>query len=120
MTEDGPRYVSRDYSNQEYEEEYLKWGKTILKFLGTLIHSYSENDDIIRFVNSNNDNPKTLIRYDKKRGEIYWDYSLPTSLEGYVPFGYLSRHFTYVIQDYFKKHFPQYDVNRIIGANIRY
>jgi len=119
-TENGARYVSRDYSDQEYEEEYPKWRKAMVKFLGRLVDSYEEKDDTIRFVNTDDNNPKTLIIYDHKSGEIYWDYSLRNEMQETIPYGYLSRHFKYAIQDYFKEHFPQYDINRISGANIRY
>jgi len=39
-------------------------------------------------------------------------------LEKFIPYGYISRHFKYAVQDYFKKHFPEYGIREIQGANI--
>ena len=117
MTEGKDDYVSRASFDQEYEEEYPKWGKTMINFLEMNIDSYSEDDDVIVLFNDR-DESKYLIRYDKKNEQIWWDYSLEKNLSGYIPYGYLSRHFKYAIQDFFKKHFPDYGVRQITAANI--
>ena len=117
MTEGKDAYISRAVFDQEYEEEYPKWGKIMVKFLSMEISSYSENDDTIELFNDKNKD-KTLMRYDKKNEQIWWDYSLEDMLVKLVPYGYVSRHFKYAIQDFFKKHFPQYGVRGITAANI--
>ena len=117
MDEGKDAYVERARYDQEYEEEYSKWGEIMVKFLNMEINSYGENDDtIVLFNNKNND--KTLMRYDKKNEQIWWDYSLQENMSKFIPYGYISRHFKYSIQDYFKKHFPEYGVRQITGANI--
>jgi hypothetical protein len=117
MMEGKDRYVSRWSGDQKYEEEYPKWGNAMVKFLETEMDSYDENDDVIILFNDKNKS-KTLLRYEKQREEIYWDYSLKDNVEKFIPSGYVTRHFMYAIQDFFKKHFPDYGVYRIIGANI--
>ena len=110
-------YVSRASYDQEYEEEYPKWRKIMIKFLDMMINSYDENDNTIILFNDK-DPGKTLMRYDKKNEQIWWDYSLQDMLVEFVSYGYVSRHFKYAVQDYFKKHFPEYGVRQITGANI--
>jgi hypothetical protein len=117
MTEGKDAHISRAVFDQEYEEEYPKWGKIMVKFLSMEISSYSENDDTIVLFNDKNKD-KNLMRYDKKNEQIWWDYSLEDMLVKFVPYGYVSRHFKYAIQDFFKKHFPQYGVRNITAANI--
>jgi hypothetical protein len=117
MDEGKDAHISRERYDQEYEEEYPKWGKIMVKFLSTEISSYSENDDtIVLFNNKNND--KYLMRYDKKNEHLWWDYSLEENIVKFIPYGYISRHFKYAIQDFFKKHFPNYGVRQITAANI--
>jgi len=117
MTEGKDAYVSRARYDQEYEEEYPKWEKIMIKFLSMEISSYSENDDTIVLFNDKNKD-KTLMRYDKINEQILWDYSLEDMLMKLVTYGYVSRHFKYAIQDFFKKHFPDYGVRGITAANI--
>jgi hypothetical protein len=117
MTEGKDAYVERARYDQEYEEEYPKWSKIMIRFLSMEISSYSENDDTIVLFNDKNKD-KTLMRYDKINEQIWWDYSLQDMLMKLVPYGYVSRHFKYAIQDFFKKHFPDYGVRGITAANI--
>jgi len=117
MDEGKDAFVSRASFDQEYEEEYPKWQKIMIKFLEMEINSYSENDDTIVLFNDKNKD-KTLMRYDKKNEQIWWDYSLEKMLMNFVPYGYISKHFKYAIQDFFKKHFPDYGVRDITAANI--
>ena len=117
MDEGKDAHISRERYDQEYEEEYPKWGKIMIKFLSMEISSYSENDNTIVLFNDK-DESKYLMRYNKDNEELYWDYSLENMLIKFVPYGYVSRHFKYAIQDYFKKHFPQYGIRRITAANI--
>jgi hypothetical protein len=117
MSEGKDAFVSRASFDQEYEEEYPKWGKTMVKFLDMAMNAYDENDNVIILFNDK-DPSKTLMRYDKKNEQIWWDYSLHDELVQFVPFGYVSRHYRYAVQDYFKKHFPEYGVRQITGANI--
>jgi hypothetical protein len=117
MDEGKDAHISRERYDQEYEEEYPKWSKIMVKFLSMEISSYSENDDTIVLF-SDKDESKYLMRYDKKNEQIWWDYSLENMLIKFVPYGYVSRHFKYAIQDFFKKHFPQYGVRGITAANI--
>ena len=117
MSEGKDSYISRLSYDQEYEEEYPKWGRLMVNFLDTQIDSYSENDDTIILFDEN-DESKTLMRYDKKGEELYWDYSLHDNMLKFIPFNYMSRHFKYAVQDYFKKHFSDYGIRRITGANI--
>ena len=117
MTEGKDAYVERARYDQEYEEEYPKWSKIMIRFLSMEISSYSENDDTIVLFNDKNKD-KTLMRYDKINEQIWWGYSLQDMLMKLVPYGYVSRHFKYAIQDFFKKHFPDYGVRGITAANI--
>ena len=117
MDEGKDAYVERARYDQEYEEEYPKWAKIMIRFLSMEISSYSENDDTIVLFNDKNKD-KTLMRYDKINEQIWWDYSLQDMLMKLVPYGYVSRHFKYAIQDFFKKHFPDYGVRGITAANI--
>jgi hypothetical protein len=117
MGEGKDAHISRERYDQEYEEEYPKWGKIMIKFLSMEINSYSENDNTIVLFNDK-DESKYLMRYNKDNEELYWDYSLENMLIKFVPYGYVSRHFKYAIQDYFKKHFSQYGIRRITAANI--
>lgn len=117
MGEGKDAYVERAPYDQEYEEEYPKWKKILINFLETKIDSYSENDNVIVLFN-NGDKSKYLIRYNKDNEQIWYDYSLKDNLEGYIPYGYLSRHFKYAVQDFFKKHFPEYGVREINAASI--
>jgi hypothetical protein len=117
MNEGKDAYVSRARYDQEYEEEYPKWGKTLIKLIGMDIDSYTEvnNDTIIILFNKNTQ--KNLIKYDKRNEQLWYSNSLMNDLMSYIPYGYLSRHFKYAVQDYFKKHFPQYGVREINSAN---
>jgi hypothetical protein len=117
MDEGKDDYVSRDSFDQEYEEEYPKWRKIILKFLSMEITSYNENDNTIRFFNGG-EHDKILMRYDKENEHLWWNYTLQNSIVNFLPYGYVGRHFKYVLQDFFKKHFPQYGIKGITGANI--
>jgi hypothetical protein len=117
MGEGKDAYVERAPYDQEYEEEYPKWKKILINFLETKIDSYSENDNVIVLFN-NGDKSKYLIRYNKDNEQIWYDYSLKDNLEGYIPYGYLSRHFKYAVQDFFKEHFPEYGVREINAASI--
>jgi len=56
--------------------------------------------------------------YDKINERLWYDYSLQENLSGYIPYGYLSRHFKYAVQDFFKKHFPDYGVREITAASL--
>lgn len=118
MDEGKDAYVSRASYDQEYEEEYPKWQKIMIKFLDMMINSYDENDNVIVLFNNKN-NAELLIRYNKKNEQIWFDYSLKDALMEFVPYGYVSRHFKYAIQDFFKKHFPEYGVREINAASIR-
>ena len=117
MDEGKDAYVERARFDQEYAEEYPRWEKIMIRFLEMEINSYDEDDNIIILFNDKNSD-KTLMRYDKKNEQIWWDYSLQDMLMKLVPYGYISRHFKYAIQDYFKKHFPDYGVRQINAANI--
>jgi hypothetical protein len=117
MSEGKDAYVERARSDQEYEKEYPKWGKLMVKYLSSEINAYGENDDTIVLYNEKHDD-KTLMRYDKKNEQIWWDYSLENNLMKLIPYRYVSRHFKYAIQDFFKHHFPQYGVREITAANI--
>ena len=117
MDEGKDAYVERARFDQEYEEEYPRWQKIMIRFLEMEINSYDENDNIIILFNDKNSD-KTLMRYEKKNEQIWWDYSLQDMLMKLVPYNYISRHFKYAIQDYFKKHFPDYGVRQINAANI--
>ena len=117
MTEGKDAYVSRASYDQEYEEEYPKWGKIIIKFLEMEINSYYRNKNTITLLNDKNLD-QILIRYHIKNESLWWDYSLKEMLEKFIPYGYISRHFKYAVQDYFKNNFPEYGVREIQGANI--
>ena len=119
MTEGKDSYVERAYYDKEYEEEYPKWKKIIIKILESEIDSYAEINDgkIIILLNKGNLD-KNLIKYNKINERLWYDYSLQENLEGYIPYGYLSRHFKYAVQDYFKKHFPDYGVRELTAVNI--
>ena len=120
MTEDKVSYVSRDYLDQEYEDEYPKWQKSIIKILESEIDSYTEinNGNIIVLFNNKN-NFEVLMKYNKLNERLVYDFSIQEALEGYIPYDYISRHFKYVVQDFFKKHFPQYGVREIMVGSIR-
>jgi hypothetical protein len=119
MTEGKDAYVERARYDQEYEEEYPKWQKIMIRFLEMEINSYTEiNDDKIIVLFHKKDLSKNLMKYDKINEQIWWDYSLQDMLMKLVPYGYVSRHFKYAIQDFFKKHFPDYGVRDITAANI--
>ena len=66
MNEGKDDYVSRDYLDQEYEEEYPKWKKSIIKILESEIDSIAEinNGKIIVLLNGKNLD-KNLMKYDK-------------------------------------------------------
>ena len=119
MTEGKDDYVSRDYLDQEYEEEYPKWKKSLIKILESEIDSMAEinNGKIIVLLNGKNLD-KNLIKYDKINERLWYDYSLQENLDGYIPYGYLARHFKYAVQDFFKKHFPDYGVREITAASL--
>ena len=119
MMEGKDAYVERARYDQEYAEEYPKWKKSIIKLLESEIDSYAEINDgkIIILLNKENLD-KNLIKYDKINQRLWYDYSLKRNLEDYIPYAYLSRHFNYAVQDYFKKHFPDYGVREIAAANI--
>jgi len=119
MSEGKDAYVSRARSDQEYEEEYPKWKKSIIKILESEIDSMAEINDgkIIVLLNRKNLD-KNLIKYDKINERLWYDYSLQENLEGYIPNGYLSRHFKYGLQDFFKKHFPDYGVRELTAASL--
>jgi hypothetical protein len=117
MTEGKDAYVSRASYDQEYEEEYPKWGKIIIKFLEMEINSYYRNENTITLLNDKNLD-QILMRYHIKNESLWWDYSLKEMLEKFIPYGYISRHFKYAVQDYFKNNFPEYGVREIQGANI--
>ena len=117
MTEGKDAYVSRASYDQEYEEEYPKWGKIIIKFLEMEINSYHRDENTITLLNDKNLD-QILMRYQIKNESLWWDYSLKEMLEKFIPYGYISRHFKYAVQDYFKNNFPEYGVREIQGANI--
>ena len=117
MDEGKDAYVSRSVYDQEYEEEYPKWGKIIIKFLEMEINSYYRNEHTITLLNDKNLD-QILIRYHIKNESLWWDYSLKEMLEKFIPYGYISRHFKYAVQDYFKNNFPEYGIREIQGANI--
>ena len=119
MTEGKDAYVERARYDQEYEEEYPKWQKIMIRFLEMEINSYTEiNDDKIIVLFHKKDLSKNLMKYDKINEQIWWDYSLEKMLMNFVPYGYISKHFKYAIQDFLKKHFPDYGVRQITAANI--
>ena len=119
MSEGKDAYVSRARFDQEYEEEYPKWKKSIIKILESEIDSKAEinGGKIIVLLNGKNLD-KNLIKYDKINERLWYDYSLQENLDGYIPYGYLSRHFKYAVQDFFKKHFPDYGVKEITAASL--
>ena len=117
MDEGKDAFVSRASYDQEYEDEYPKWGKIMIKFLNMRMNSYDENDNVVVLFNNKN-NSQLLMRYNKKNEQLWWDYSLRDDLVEFVPYGYVSRHFKYAAQDFFKKHFPQYGIKEIQGASI--
>jgi len=119
MDEGKDAYVERARFDQEYEEEYPKWKKSLIKILESEIDSYAEINDgkIIVLLNKENLN-KNLIKYDKINERLWYDYSLQETLQDYIPYGYLSRHFKYALQDFFKKHFPDYGVREITAASL--
>ena len=117
MMEGKDAYVERARFDQEYEEEYPKWGKIIIKFLEMEINSYYRNEHTITLLNDKNLD-QILMRYHIKNESLWWDYSLKEMLEKFIPYGYISRHFKYAVQDYFKNNFPEYGVREIQGANI--
>lgn len=119
MDEGKDAYVERARFDQEYEEEYPKWKKSIIKILESEIDSKAEinNGKIIVLLNRKNLD-KNLIKYDKINERLWYDYSLQENLEGYMPYGYLSRHFKYAVQDFFKKHFPDYGVRELTAASL--
>jgi hypothetical protein len=45
MIEGKDAYVERARYDQEYEEEYPKWGKLIIKYLDVILDSYAEIND---------------------------------------------------------------------------
>ena len=119
MDEGKDAYVERARFDQEYEEEYPKWKKSIIKILESEIDSKAEinGGKIIVLLNGKNLD-KNLIKYDKINERLWYDYSLQENLEGYIPYGYLSRHFKYAVQDFFKKHFPDYGVRELTAASL--
>lgn len=119
MDEGKDAYVERARFDQEYEEEYPKWKKSIIKILESEIDSMAEinNGKIIVLLNGKNLN-KNLIKYDKINERLWYDYSLQENLQEYIPYGYLSRHFKYAVQDFFKKHFPDYGVRELTAASL--
>jgi hypothetical protein len=119
MDEGKDAYVERARYDQEYAEEYPKWKKTIIKILESEIDSKAEinGGKIIVLLNGKNLD-KNLIKYDKVNERLWYDYSLQEELAGYIPYGYISRHFKYAVQDFFKKHFPDYGVREITAANL--
>ena len=117
MDEGKDAYISRKSYDQEYEEEYPKWAKIMIKFLDLEINAYDENDDVLILFNTKNKG-QMLMRYNKKNESLWWDYSLQDMLMKFVPYAYISRHYKYAVQDFFKKHFPQYGIREINGASI--
>ena len=119
MDEGKDAYVERARFDQEYEEEYPKWKKSIIKILESEIDSMAEinNGKIIVLLNGKNLD-KNLIKYDKINERLWYDYSLQENLQEYIPYGYLSRHFKYAVQDFFKKHFPDYGVRELTAASL--
>ena len=119
MSEGKDAYVERARYDQDFEEEYPKWRKTIFKLLDMEINSYAEINDGNIIVLLNKDNlDKNLIKYDKLNERLWYDYSLEMDLSIYIPYSYLSRHFKYALQDFFKKHFPDYGVRELTAANL--
>ena len=117
MTEDRGDYIPRDSYDQEYEKEYPRWKKTLMKILNSEINSYVETDDGIIMIFFNKKNPdENLIKYDKIKERLWYSYSLSEELNEYMP-GYIPRHFKYAIQDYFKHHFPDYGVKEIVAVD---
>jgi hypothetical protein len=117
MDEGKDAYISRARYDQEYEEEYPKWAKIMIKFLDMEINAYDENDNVLILFNTKNKG-QMLMRYNKKNEALWWDYSLKDMLMKFVPYAYISRHYKYAVQDFFKKHFPQYGIREINGASI--
>ena len=119
MDEGKDAYVERARFDQEYEEEYPKWKKSIIKILESEIDSMAEinKGKIIVLLNGKNLD-KNLIKYDKINERLWYDYSLQENLQEYIPYGYLSRHFKYAVQDFFKKHFPDYGVRELTAASL--
>ena len=119
MNEGKDAYVERARFDQEYEEEYPKWKKSIIKLLESERDSMAEinNGKIIVLLNGKNLD-KNLIKYDKINERLWYDYSLQENLQEYIPYGYLSRHFKYAVQDFFKKHFPDYGVRELTAASL--
>jgi len=119
MDEGKDAYVERARFDQEYEEEYPKWKKSLIKILESEIDSKAEinGGKIIVLLNRKNLD-KNLIKYDKINERLWYDYSLQETLQDYIPYGYLSRHFKYALQDFFKKHFPEYGVREITAASL--
>lgn len=119
MSEGKDAYVERARYDQEYEEEYPKWGKLIIKYLDVILDSYAEiNDGNIIVLLNKDDLSKNLMKYNKVNETLWYDYSLKENVSGYIPHEYISRHFKYAVQDFFKKHFPDYGVREITAANL--
>jgi hypothetical protein len=90
MDEGKDAYVERARFDQEYEEEYPKWKKSLIKILESEIDSMAEinNGKIIVLLNGKNLD-KNLIKYDKINERLWYDYSLQENLAGSIPYGYL-------------------------------
>jgi len=105
----------RDRFDAKYEDEYPKYKKLFLKTISKDVKGWGEWPGSIYLMNETGE-PLFVYRIPSKT--VYYDYSIDSEMEEYIPSHIISRHLKNAVYDYFKGLFPDIEIKEVSGANI--
>jgi len=120
ITEDQLKLINEEYKrdrwSEEYNDEYPKYKKLLIKILKQDVTSYGKvpNDSIYLMDKDRNG----LFVYRIPSKTLYYDYSVDREMEDIIPHHIMSRHLKNAVYDYFKGLFPDVEIKEVSGANI--
>lgn len=120
ITEDQLKLINEEYKrdrwSEEYNDEYPKYKKLLIKILKQDVTSYGKvpNDSI--YLMDKDGNGLFVYRIPSKT--LYYDYSVDREMEDIIPHHIMSRHLKNAVYDYFKGLFPDVEIKEVSGANI--
>ena len=91
--------------DSEYEEQYERIKKGIIRSIKKMMTSYGENE-------------KILMSYLKQSRELYYDRSISDIMENTLPHPIWFVNGKYIMSEVFESFFPNKQVKRCSSANI--
>jgi hypothetical protein len=107
--------LERDWMDSEYEDQYERIKKGIIKSVKNMMKSFGENE---RSIIVYGENKKMLMSYTKNNGALWYDRSIDEIMGNILPHPIWMVNKKYVMIEVFESYFPDKMVKTCRSAHI--